>query len=176
MPASGFLGSARIAGNCMLIVLCGLLLVRDASDLAQTQTRRLLLELAAAQHSTGSRLAGMPYTDPAAVNFSHTARLDPLPLAMNGRAVSQRRLLSLLYVFDGQWRNAEQVLGKLALELPGDASIQNDLGVVQMALATADPTAWFKAIQRFKLASAAQSDLPEPKFNLILIYRRLGLH
>jgi len=175
MPASRFVAPARIVRNCALILLCGVL-GRDASEVSQTQTRRLLLEFVAAQHSAGSRLAGMPYVGPAAVDSSHAARLDPLPLATNGTSLSQRRLLSLLYIFDGQWQNAEQVLGKLALELPGDAAIQNDLGVVQMALAAADPTAWFKAIQRFKLASAAQSDLPEPKFNLILIYRRLGLH
>jgi len=176
MPASGFLDSARIARNCALVLLCGLLGGRDASDVAQTQTRRLLLEFLAVQPSAGSRLAGMPYRDSAAVKSSQLSQLDLLPLATNGTSPSQRRLLSLLHIFDGQWRNAEHLLNKLAIELPGDAAIQNDLGVVQMALAASEPRAWLKAVQQFKLASAAQPDLPEPKFNLILVYRRLGLH
>src|SRR6267142_7191923 len=140
VPASRFLGLARIVRNCGLILLCGAL-GRDASEVSQTQTRRLLLEFVAAQHSAGSRLAGMPYVGPAAVDSSHAARLDPLPLATNGTSLSQRRLLSLLYIFDGQWQNAEQVLGKLAIELPGDAAAQNDLGVGQMVQTAKDTTA-----------------------------------
>src|SRR5207244_10878910 len=121
MPASRFLALARIARNCALILLCGAL-GRDASDVSQTQTRRLLLEFVAAQHSAGSRLAGMPYVGPAAVDSSHSARLDPLPLATNGTSLSQRRLLGLLYIFDRQSQNAEHLLGTLATDLPRAAA------------------------------------------------------
>jgi hypothetical protein len=70
---------------------------------------------------------------------------------------------------------AEQVLRQLALELPNDAGIQNDLGVIRMGLAASDPSHWFTAIQQFELASSVRPSLPEAKFNLILTYHHLGL-
>jgi len=141
MPAYRFANSIGIVRNFALILLCGLLFAGDARDTAEIQIRRLLREFVTAQSSTGSRLAGMPYADRTAVESGNRVPLDPLPLAIKGRSVSQRRLLGLINIFDGQWREAEHILGKLALELPGDAAIQNDLGVVQMALEPSDASA-----------------------------------
>jgi hypothetical protein len=118
-----------------LILICALISVRDASDAAETQTRRLLHVFAAVPHAAGNRLAGMPYFEEAAANSGQPVFLDPLPLATSGTSVSQRRLLSLLHIFDGQWRNAEHLLRRLAVEVPRHAAIQNDLGVVHMTLA-----------------------------------------
>jgi CHAT domain-containing protein len=168
VPASGI--------RLILILSYGLLVAGDVHDVTRIHRERLLREFAATQYPFGSRLSGMPYLNRAASDSRRGVFDDPLRVATSGTRFSQRRLLALLYIFDGRWRHAEEILRKLALERPRDATLQNDLGVIYMSLADSDPVAWFKAIRQFELASTAEPDLPEARFNLIRVYRRLRLH
>jgi len=161
--------------TCALIVLCALLYHGDPSDVAKTQTDRLLRELSGAKQLAGGRLAKMPYPGARSEQEHSTAPLDGRLLATDSNSASQRHTLSLIYALSGRLDKAEQVLRQLALELPNDAGIQNDLGVMRMGLAASDPSFLFTAIEQFELALAARPDFPEAKFNLILSYRHLGL-
>jgi len=136
---------------------------------------QLLSDLYDPRDFAGGRLTGMPYravsasaADPGAIRW-FLEGADP-------DSVSGRHSNALFAAVSGQLERAEEILTRLALELPKHASIQNDLGVVLMARAEVEPLAWFRAIQQFKLALAAQPELAEPKYNLILTYRHLRVH
>jgi CHAT domain-containing protein len=94
----------------------------------------------------------------------------------NDDSTFQHRILSLVYVLDGQLERALRELSQLLLNSPNDASVHNDIGVVEMGLAASDPRAWLKALGEFESAASLRPNFPEATFNLILSSRHLGLH
>jgi CHAT domain-containing protein len=167
--------SARTVRTFALILVCGYLCGGNPENLSKTRADLVLRELAAVQHFAGGRFTGMPYPGVRSEHSRPLAHLDGILSRVNGKSESQRRTLSLVYALSGHLDSAEDVLRQLASELPNDASIQNDLGVICMGMAASDPTAWLTAVRQFESALALRPHFPEAKFNLILSYRHLGL-
>src|SRR5437867_3055157 len=167
--------SARTVRTCTLIVLCGLLCAGDPANLSKTRAEFLLRALSSVQHFAGGRFTRMPYPGVRSKQSRPAAHLEGILSDVNAESKSQRRLLSLVYALSGHLDSAEDVLRQLASELPNDAGIQNDLGVIRMGMAASDPNAWLAALRQFESALALRPTFPEAKFNLILSYRHLGL-
>src|SRR5438552_6840860 len=144
--------SIRIARTCALILCCGLLCRGDPPDILKTRSDFLLRQLSGEEILAGGRLTDMPH--PTARSESRSiAHLDGILSSTNANSsIRHRRILSLVYLLGGHLDKEEQELGQLALELPNDAGMQNDPGVVQIGLAVSDPNAWITALRHFEAA------------------------
>src|SRR5205823_3558295 len=163
-----------IAKTCALIFGCGLLCRGDRPDILKTRMDFVLRELSGVGILAGGRLTGMPYPSARSEGQS-IAHLDGILSSTNPNSQRHRRILSLVYLLAGHLDKAGQELQQLSVELPNDAGIQNDLGVVQLGLAVSEPAAGITALRHFEAALAIRPDFPEAKFNQILSYRHLGL-
>src|SRR2546425_2858603 len=143
--------SARIVRPCTLILLCGLLCAGDPADPSKTRADLVLGELSALQNFAGGRFTRMTYPGVRSEQSRPIAHLEGI-LSNNARSKSQRRLLSLVYALSGHLDSAEDVLRQLTSELPNDATIQNDLGVIRMGMAASDPNSWLAALRQFESA------------------------
>jgi CHAT domain-containing protein len=166
----------RRASTGALILVCVLVSRSDLQDLTVHQTDFLLREISEAHLASGGRLTSMPYPSGRIANSGLSTRLSGILARNNDGSVLHRRVLSLLYILDGQFDRARSELIELSLELPDDAGIHNDLGIVQTELAVSNPKTWLDALNEFEKADALRPDFPEAKFNLILAYRHLGLN
>ena len=93
--------SIRIVRASALILVCGLLCRGDLPDILKTRMDFLLRELSGAGIIAGGRLTGMPY--PRARSESRPiAHLDGILSSTNASSVGHRRILSLVYLLDGQ--------------------------------------------------------------------------
>jgi CHAT domain-containing protein len=164
--------SLRALRICTFIAFCGFLYRADSEDLSRVKIQFLLRGLSGTQQLAGGRLSGMPYPG---ARTEPIARLHGILFTPDDRSVPHRRISAFVYVLGGKLDKAEKQLRELALELPHDAAIQNDLGVIAMALAASNPNEWPLALRQFESALASWPNFPEAKFNLILTYRRLGL-
>ena len=161
----------------LLIVLCsgsvGLYLL--ATDLySEYQIRDLIKDAYDAQRPGGGRLFGAPHTVPSD---------DPHSFPDLGRAqvflllhpdINDREMLqSMIYLASDDWH--AYVERRVSANSPKAPETLNNLGVSFLALSDVDPTYLLKALDQFE--RAAQMDPPalEPRFNLVITYRRLRL-
>jgi len=170
MSASRAMTWVRFARNCLTLLLCATVL-GNSDGAIESRLHRVLGDLYDARDFAGGRLAGFPYRSRGGDSVQ-TAQIEWL-LDRDSDPISTRRFQGLFLAFNGRLNDAENIFTQLALDLPKDAAIQNDLGVIQMAGSAANPLALFTAIQQFKLALAAEPNFPEAKYNLILAYRHL---
>src|SRR5579883_15041 len=139
----------RAFRNMRIVVLILLFLVvlrSDIEDASRIQADLLLREISDAHLLSGGRLTSMPYPGKQTQNPHLRAVFARLPSYSVEMSAAQRRLLALMYAFDGQLANARDTLARLSEEMPNDAGIHNDLGVVYMGLASSDLLDWFNAL------------------------------
>ncbi|HZS45594.1 MAG TPA: hypothetical protein VFC63_10860, partial [Blastocatellia bacterium] len=158
----------RSTGTLLLIVLPLVLIRNDAGDVSRVQTDLLLKEISDGHFLAGGRLTSMPYPGKQPRNRRPPALLKTVLSDSTAMSLVQRRVLALVYVVDGDLVHARSLLSALSEEMPTDAGIHNDLGVLYMGLASSDLLNWFNAIREFNLAVKLQPEFPEARFNLIL--------
>jgi CHAT domain-containing protein len=158
------------------LMLVGMFIFRsDLQDFKIHQVDFLLRQISEAHLAAGGRLTSMPYPSGRIENLQSFIRSNGILPRHNDGSVFYRKVLSLVYILDGQLQGAQRELKGLSLEVPNDAGVHNDLGVVEMELAVSSPTAWLDALSEFETADSLRPNFPEAKFNLIVAYRHLGL-
>ena len=160
-----------------LIVLCsssiGLYVL--ARDLYSEREIRQLILSAYNDHRPGDgRLWGTPYVPLKAIS-------EPQPdlgraqvfLLRHPDIEDRQRLQGMVYIATGEWR--AYVESSRTPDAERDASTLNDLGVVFLALSDSDPTYLLRALDQFERAAQLDTTAEEPRFNLVITYRRLRL-
>lgn len=140
------------------------------------KTRKLIRSAQAQARSTQGRLTSAPYSAQS-VRRAVPEDYGRAQLIVLGMTPSPQRdyLQSLIDIGNGNWRSAGELLARLN-ELPdADAAAANDLGVVFLELVDDDTIYLFKALEQFEAAERLSPNAPEPRFNALLVARRLQL-
>ena len=161
-----------------LIVLCsssiGLYLI--ARDLYSEREIRYLIKSAYnARRPGGGRLAETPYVPLNAADRKPQLDLGraQLYLLRHPDIQDRQRLQGMIYIATGESR--AYIDSARTPDPEPDASALNDLGVIFLALADSDPTYLLQALDQFERAARLDSAAAEPRFNLVITYRRLRL-
>src|SRR5262249_37472051 len=89
---------------------------------------------------------------------------------------TKQRLQGSLYLASDNWQDYIDTALHFSAETLKDAGILNDLGTSFLALSEKEPIYLLKALEQFERASELKPSAPEPRFNLVLTYRKLRLH
>ena len=142
-----------------------------------SEVRSLIEQTYSEQRPAGARLDHAVY-----VPFSNGPRSQPnlgkaqLLLLRYPESDTRQRMQALIYIASGNWQKYVEAAGHFSAALSQDAGVVNNLGVSYLALAGDDPTCLLKAIEQFERARTLNPLAVEPRFNLVLAYRKLHLH
>ena len=142
-----------------------------------SEVRSLIEQTYSEQRPAGGRLDHAVY-----VPFSNGPRSQPnlgkaqLLLLRYPESDTRQRMQALIYIASGNWQKYVEAAGHFSAALSQDAGVVNNLGVSYLALAGDDPTCLLKAIEQFERARTLNPQAVEPRFNLVLAYRKLHLH
>jgi len=143
---------------------------------SETQIRRLIAGAYNGQRPGGGRLSGASYSE---VGRPVSGRADltkaQILVLLLPETVIRQRLQAQLYVASGDWANFVEIIGKLPRELSRGSEYENNLGTSFLALSEKDPTYLLKALDAFERASSLEPQSLEPRFNLVVTYRKLRL-
>lgn len=162
-----------------VLVLClssvGLyLFARDAYS--ESQIQRLIEPAYHSQRPGGGRLSGAPYSpiDGVPQTPVDLGRAQLLLLRHPDPQVRQR-LQGMIYLATGDWRRFADSLAHLSPREFHDPVTMNNLGASFLALSDHDSTYLLKAMDQFERASQIDPKAVEPRFNLVITYRKLRL-
>jgi CHAT domain-containing protein len=169
-----------IRSAILLIVLFSLALVfyLFGADLySQYEIRRLIDSAYSARRPGGARLFGTQYV-----------RVDPQPAALDqqlGRAQvlllrlpesqARQELQRMLYLASEDWQAFIDSVNALPPNTKPQAATINNLGTAFLAKSKNNPIYLVKALQQFEQASQLAPGALEPRFNLVITYRKLRL-
>src|SRR5207249_6033865 len=89
---------------------------------------------------------------------------------------TKQYLQSLIYLASGNWQKYVDAMTHFSAKMRNDPSVLNNLGGSFLGLSGEDPSKLLKALDQFERACELDPDAVEPRFNLIITYRKLGLH
>src|SRR5436309_1704900 len=89
---------------------------------------------------------------------------------------AKQRLQGLLYLAAEQWQQYIEASLHFSAEMLQEPEVLNNLGTAYLALSEKDPTCLLNALEEFERASELEPRAAEPRFNLVVTYRRLRLH
>src|ERR1051326_3485621 len=104
----------------VLLVLCSIISGSGPADVSSARIKFLLRDIARIKTLAGGRLTAMPYSIPQSDTAVGGADWDAILSSQNSDTVSHRRILTLVYIIEGNLDRAEAELRQLALELPND--------------------------------------------------------
>ena len=141
------------------------------------EIRRLITESYNAQRPGGGRLHQSQYSPPANTSAAHTdlgkAQLLLLRLPDSD---TRQRLQSLLYLASGDWRKYVDAVLHFSAGMREEPGLLNNLGASYLALSEEDATYLLKALDQFERAAELSPRALEPRFNLVIAYRKFHLH
>jgi CHAT domain-containing protein len=178
---TSFAKRGRSAGFiAALIVLCfGSLGVfffaRDAYS--GNQIHQLIDAAYSGQRPGGGRLSGTPYA-PLLHQASAAQELGKaqLLLLQQPRLKNHQTLQGLLYLAAGNWQKFVESTNQADPKTSGNAGALNNLGASFLALAGNDPAFLLKAQDAFESALKSDPKAVEPRFNLVVLFRKLRFH
>jgi CHAT domain-containing protein len=143
---------------------------------SERQIRQLTENAYKVQRPGGGRLFAAPYSPLAgAANFQQDVGRAQVLLLRFPESQTRRQLQGTVYLASGNWRAFVDNVDRLSPELRQDPGTANDLGVSYLALSEVDPTYLLKALDQFERAAELDPKAPEPRFNLVIAYRKLRL-
>ena len=89
---------------------------------------------------------------------------------------TKRRLQGLLHLASENWKGYIEAAVRWSVERSEDPSALNNLGTCYLALSEKDPSYLLTALDQFQHAAQLEPNAPEPRFNLVITYRKLHLH
>ena len=165
----------------IILVACALgsaglyLVALDSSP--EKQIRRLAESAYNSQRPAGGRLSNAPYSE---VTSRHDAgaNLGKAQLLLLGYPDSdtKQRLQGLIYLASGDWQRYIDAAAHFPPKMRDEPAVLNNLGASFLGLADEDPTNLLAALDEFERACQIDPSLPEPRFNLVITYRKLRLH
>ncbi len=170
---------SKAAGIAVILAAFGLLLVRPSlltEAYLSYRTDQLIRSAQSQSRSTHGRLFNAPYAPISATALvpDDLGRAQLYALRLPNSPVRDY-LQSRIDIGNRNWKRAVQTLTKLASAQDADPRMLNDLGVVLLQLADDDPLYVFKALEEFETAEKRDPDAPEPRFNSLLVLRKLQL-
>jgi CHAT domain-containing protein len=171
-----------LANRWWVIGIIGVLIVASvglyhfARDPYSDQEIRQLIERGYdSQRPGGGRLFGAPYTAAgnATPDTQDLGRAQILLLRLPDSKVHQQ-LQGLIYLAAADWPKFLELEKDLSIPSSTDAALINNLGASWLALSENDPTLLLKALDAFERAGKLDPKAPEPLFNLVVTYRKLG--
>ena len=163
----------------LLVVLCsmslGLFLFFSESH-SDYKIRRLIESAYNAQRPGGGRLFGAPYSlQPAASSDQQDLSRAQVLLLHRPESEAHGALQGMLDLASGNWRAFIERNGNPIPETRRNPETLNNLGASFLALSDTDPTYLLKALDHFELAVKLDPGALEPRFNLVITYRKLRL-
>lgn len=158
-----------------VIASAGVLLF--ALDSPEYQIRRLIESAYNSQRPGGGRLSGAPYSQrtsgrDAQANLGKAQLL----LLRYPKSDAKQRLQGLIYLASGNWQRYVEAAAHFPPKMRTEPAVLNNLGASFLGLSDDNPANLLAALDEFERASQKYPDLPEPRFNLVITYRKLRLH
>ena len=163
----------------LLIVLCSMSIgqfpfARDRY--AQYQISRLIRAAYDIQRPGGGRLFRAPYLPMGRAPANSDLGRAQLLLLRLPNSQERWSLQNRFWLASGNWRTfIEKATGPRSKGFPGNAETMNNLGVSFLALSDSNPTYLLKALEQFELSAQLEPRAPEPRFNMVVTYRKLRL-
>jgi CHAT domain-containing protein len=88
---------------------------------------------------------------------------------------TKQHLQSLIYLASGNWQKYVDTVAHFSAKMRNEPAVLNNLGASFLGLSEEDPSTLLKALDQFERASELDPNAVEPRFNLIITYRKLGL-
>src|SRR5262245_56370797 len=137
------------------------------------QNQTLVRDLSRMKPSEGRFLRSRSLTMSSEVSRSFLGQAQ-VRLLSSEDSFTRQRIQSLIHMVQGNWQRAADGLTQLN-DSYADAEIIIDLGVSYLALGQEDPINYFKALELFERAKRLAPSAPAPRFNTILVARKVGL-
>ncbi len=140
------------------------------------QIRTLIENAYNKQRPGGGRLFGTPYSE---LTSATGRQLDlgraQVLLLRRPDSEERQRLQGMIYLASGNWRAFVDSVNQTSPQMRRDPAILNNLGASFLALSDMDPTYLLKALDEFEQAVELDPRALEPRFNLVVTYRKLRL-
>jgi CHAT domain-containing protein len=148
---------------------------RDAYS--ENQIRRLIEVGYNSQRPGGGRLSNAAYSQPQDVQSgqANLAKAQLLLLRYSDSDTKQR-LQSLIYLAAGNWKKYVDAVALFPPTIGNEPAVLNNLGASFLGLSEEDPRNLLKALEQFERAVQLDPNSLEPRFNLVITYRKLRLH
>ncbi|PYS53402.1 MAG: hypothetical protein DMG13_12815, partial [Acidobacteria bacterium] len=129
-----------------------------------------------AQRPGGGRLFGTPYSPQSdAPHYQSQLGRAQILLLQHKNWITRPKLQQMLQLAAGEWQAFTESVNSLPLEQGESSWTLNNLGASFLALAEMDPTYLLKALDQFERAVELAPKAPEPRYNLVITYRKLRL-
>jgi hypothetical protein len=165
---------AIVAIACVLGSAGLYLFARDTNS--ENQIRGLIENAYDSQRPGGGRLSDAPYSQRTGV-YGVQANLGQAQLLLLRYPDSdtRQRLQGLIYLASGNWQKYVDTVAHFSGKMRNDPAVLNNLGASFLGLSEEDPSNLLKALDQFEHASKVDVNAPEPRFNLVITYRKLRL-
>src|SRR6266850_103309 len=163
----------------LLIVLCSIsigLFPFARNRYAEYEISRLIQAAYDMQRPGGGRLFRAPYLPVGAAPANSGLGRAQLLLLRLPDSQARGRLQNRFWLASANWQTfIEKAVSPRSKEFRGNAETMNNLGASFLALSDSNPTYLLKALEQFELSSQLEPQAPEPRFNMIVTYRKLRL-
>ena len=170
----GLIAIVAISLSCVFGSAGLYLIARDTYS--ESQIYPLIQNAYNSQRPGGGRLSNAPYSPPTdIVNAQADLGKAQLLLLTFPNSPARQRLQSLIYLASRDWRKFVDEVSYFSPQMQREVSVLNNLGVGFLGLSDEDPSNLLKALDQFEQASGLDPKAPEPRFNLVVTYRKLRL-
>src|ERR1041385_6121669 len=143
----------------------------------EIRIRRLIETAYNAQRPGGARLWGAPFSQTIrALNTDSQLSEAQLLLLAYPESNTKQNLQSMIYLASGNWRQYVDAVDRFPVSMRRDAGVLNNLGASFLGLSDEDPSWLLKALDPFEQAAQLDAGAAEPRYNLVITYRKLRLH
>src|SRR2546425_2781545 len=144
---------------------------------SENEIRRLIKESYIHRRPGGGRLYQAEYSPLSAAPAAQTDLSKAQILLLRyPNSETKQRLQALLYLASDNWQEYIESALHFSTEILKDPDVLNNLGTCYLALSEKEPIYLVKALEQFERVAELKPDAAEPRFNLIVTYRRLRLH
>src|SRR5579862_6896618 len=169
--------SSGIAAICAACLLCSAGLYLFARDsYSESQIHHLIDVAYNSQRPGGGRLSGSSYSQPANEDIQASLGKAQLLLLRCPDSDRKQTLQGLVYLASGSWQKYVDAFAHFSDKIRNEPAVLNNLGASYLGLSDGDPSNLLKALNQFERASQLDPNGAEPRFNLVVTYRRLRLH
>ena len=144
---------------------------------SENEIRRLIKESYVRRRPGGGRLYQAEYSPLSAAPTGQTDLSKAQILLLRyPNSETKQRLQALLYLASDNWQEYIEFALHFSAEILKDPGVLNNLGTCYLALSEKEPIYLMNALEQFERVAELKPDAAEPRFNLIVTYRRLHLH